>query len=110
MSDEARALTMAVLGRPKGYDPAFLTGVEREWYDAKLPIIATALRDAKAQGMEECLDIVKVRIQQRVEAISITSLIRADVVRRKLSREIEELQEVVNEIRARAAAIREGKP
>ena len=75
-----------------------------------VPIVAAALREAKAEGMEECLDIVKVRIQQRVEAISITSLIRADVVRRKLSREIEELQEVVNEIRARAAAIREGKP
>ena len=39
MSDEARALTMAVLGRPKGYDPAFLTGVEREWYDAKIEVL-----------------------------------------------------------------------
>ena len=66
MSDEARALTMAVLGRPKGYDPAFLTGVEREWYDAKLPIIATALRDAKAQGMEEAA-------QQLAEATQLTN-------------------------------------
>jgi len=110
LDEQARALAIAIMERPEGYDPALLIGEERAWYDAKLPLILAALLEAKAQGMEECLDIVKVRIQQRVEAISITSLIRADVVRRKLSREIEELQEVVNEIRARAAAIREGKP
>ena len=53
MSDEARALTMAVLGRPKGYDPALLIGEERAWYDAKLPLILAALREAKEQGIEE---------------------------------------------------------
>jgi len=58
MSDEARALTMAVLGRPKGYDPALLIGEERAWYDAKLPLILAALLEAKAQGMEEAAKLV----------------------------------------------------
>ena len=116
MSNEARAVADKIREARKACHCLFAQVPEEvargvmDTVDAALTGYATALRDAKAQGMEECLDIVKVRIQQRVEAISITSLIRADVVRRKLSREIEELQEVVNEIRARAAAIWEGKP
>ena len=61
MSDEARALTMAVLGRPKGYDPALLIGEERAWSDAKLPLILAALLEAKAQGMEEAVAWLRVQ-------------------------------------------------
>ena len=54
MTDEqARALAIAIMERPEGYDPALLIGEERAWYDAKLPLILAALLEAKEQGIEE---------------------------------------------------------
>ena len=53
LDEQARALAIAIMERPEGYDPALLIGFEREWYGANLPLILAALREAKAQGMEE---------------------------------------------------------
>ena len=53
IDEQARALAIAIMERPEGYDPALLIGFEREWYGANLPLILAALREAKEQGIEE---------------------------------------------------------
>ena len=58
LDEQARALAIAIMERPEGYDPALLIGFEREWYGANLPLILAALLEAKAQGMEEAAKLV----------------------------------------------------
>ena len=101
MSDEARALTMAVLGRPKGYDPALLIGEERAWYDAKLPLILAALLEAKAQGMEEAMNKPGQHHIDDIGQLDTVSWIKGYLTCKN---------DFIVWCRARAAAIREGKP
>ena len=100
MSDEARALTMAVLGRPKGYDPALLIGEERAWYDAKLPLILAALREAKAQGMEEAMNKPGQHHIDDIGQLDTVSWIKGYLTCKN---------DFIVWCRARAAAIRKGK-
>ena len=60
MTDEqARALAIAIMERPEGYDPALLIGFEREWYGANLPLILAALREAKVEAVRDLIDSIK---------------------------------------------------
>ena len=102
MTDEqARALAIAIMERPEGYDPALLIGEERAWYDAKLPLILAALLEAKAQGMEEAMNKPGQHHIDDIGQLDTVSWIKGYLTCKN---------DFIVWCRARAAAIREGKP
>ena len=102
MTDEqARALAIAIMERPEGYDPALLIGFEREWYGANLPLILAALLEAKAQGMEEAMNKPGQHHIDDIGQLDTVSWIKGYLTCKN---------DFIVWCRARAAAIREGKP